>query len=163
MTDIPPFLRMRPPPGGLPDPEVQPEFYDWGPLKRFLAWVIDTLLTVALTAVAVVVFLLPLIGPFAVVVMQGLYVVVSLAYRTATLARFGATPGMAMAAIKLRRLDGSRPDAAIAFLHSLGYTLSVLFVFPQILSVVLMVVGRRGRGLSDLLLGTAVLNRAASV
>lgn len=153
------FLRMRPPPHGLPDPEVQPEFYDWVPLKRLLAWAVDVAATLAITLLALGLFALSVVGLLAFFVIPGLFLLIGLAYRTVTIARLGATPGMALAALRLRRLDGTRPDLTLAFLHSLGYTLSTMFVFPQILSVALMVVGRSGQGLSDMILGTAVLNR----
>ena len=37
--------------GGLPDPAVQPEFYEDVPLKRLLAWLVDSIL-IALVVIA---------------------------------------------------------------------------------------------------------------
>ena len=50
---------------------------------------------------------------------------------------------------------------AMGFAHTLFYTLSVAFVFPQVISVLMMVLGPRGQGLSDLVLGAVMVNRRA--
>lgn len=141
----------------LPDPALFPEFYDWVPFKRLVAWAVDTLLILLLTLVVLVatalltVFILPL-----------LYGALNIAYRTVTLARWSATPGMALMAIELRDARGGPVDGLTAFLHTLGYTGSVLTVLPQIASVALMLVTPRRQGLTDLLLGTVVINRPAA-
>ncbi|MFD0858197.1 RDD family protein [Roseovarius aquimarinus] len=140
----------------LPDPIAQPEFYEGVPTKRFLAWVIDALLICAFCVVALILTLG--IGFF---FLPALVLVVGLAYRIATLARGSATWGMALMAIELRRHDGSRLDPMTAALHSLGYAASMTFVLPQIASVVLMLITERRQGLSDIVLGTAMVNRAA--
>jgi uncharacterized RDD family membrane protein YckC len=54
--------------------------------------------------------------------------------------------------------NGQRFDAATAFLHTLGYSLSMAFVIPQILSVALMLISARGQGLTDHVLGTVAIN-----
>jgi hypothetical protein len=79
----------------------------------------------------------------------------------ATLTSGSATWGMRLAAIEFRRIDGSRFDAITAFLHTLGYTLSISSVLPQLASMVLMATGPRAQGLSDLVLGTVAINRVA--
>ena len=56
---------------------------------------------------------------------------------------------------------GQRFDGATAFLHTLGYSLSMAFVLPQILSVGLMLVSRRGQGLTDMVLGSVAINSRA--
>jgi len=79
----------------LPDPALQPEFYTDVPLKRAGAWAIDLVVTLALTLVGLVLtlfisaFFLPL-----------LFAAVSIAYRTIMLARYGATVGMMIMALK---------------------------------------------------------------
>lgn len=140
----------------LPDPQLLPEFYAWVPLKRLVAWVIDFLLILVLTVV-VLVFTLFLTTPLLPIV----YVALNIAYRTVTIARWGATPGMAMMAIELRTMAGDRPDRGLALAHTLGFTVSMLTVVPQIASVAMMLTGGRGQGLSDTLLGTVMLNRPA--
>ena len=140
----------------LPDPQLLPEFYAHVAFKRLMAWVVDTLLILILTLLVLVatalltVFILPV-----------LYVALNVAYRTVALTRWSATPGMALMAIELRDARGRRLDGITALLHTLGYTGSVLTVLPQIASVALMLTTPRGQGLTDLLLGTAMINRPA--
>ena len=140
----------------LPDPQLLPEFYAWVPLKRFVAWIIDFTLILLLTMM-VLVFTVFLTTPILPIV----YVALNIAYRTVTIARWGATPGMAVMAMELVTLDGRRPDRGLALAHTLGFTVSMITVVPQIASVAMMLTSPRGQGLSDLLLGTVMLNRAA--
>lgn len=139
----------------LPDPESQPEFYSGVPTKRLLAWVVDMALIVALCL---------LIVPFTAFVglffFPVLMLVVGFFYRWATLSGGSATWGMRLMAIEIRRLDGERLDGGTAFLHTMGYSLSMAFFLVQLASMVLMATTFRGQGLSDHLLGTVALNRA---
>jgi uncharacterized RDD family membrane protein YckC len=86
---------------------------------------------------------------------------VGFAYRTITIAKGSATWGMRLLAIELRRADGREMDAASAFAHTLGYTLSWMVPIFQLISVVLMGATERGQGLSDHVLGTVMVNRRA--
>lgn len=140
----------------LPDPEFQPEFYADVPSKRLIAWIVDSIATIALTLIPLIltlfvgIFFLPL-----------LYLAVGMAYRTVTLTLYGATPGMMLTALKLRRMDGTAPDVMLALWHSALYSAALFFVIPQVISVAMMLTSPHKRGLHDQLLGTAVLNRAA--
>lgn len=142
----------------IPDPERQTEFYSDVPTKRLLAWVFDTILILAICALLVVltVFVSLFIWPL-------LLLIVGLAYRTVTLARGSATWGMRLMAIEFRTLKGERLSLGIAFLHSLGLTISFAFPVLQVISVVLMLTTERGQGLTDLALGTVALNRRAGM
>jgi len=140
----------------LPDPISQPEFYSGVPTKRFLAWLVDSALILMFSVLALVLTLG--IGFF---FLPALMLVTGLIYRIATLSRGSATWGMALMAIELRRHDGSRLDTLTAALHTLGYSASMAFVIPQVISVILMLTGGRAQGLSDLVLGTAAVNRRA--
>ncbi len=140
----------------LPDPIAQPEFYSGVPTKRFLAWLVDSALILMFSVLALVLTLG--IGFF---FLPALMLVTGLIYRIATLSRGSATWGMALMAIELRRHDGSRLDTLTAALHTLGYSASIAFVIPQVISVILMLTGGRAQGLSDLVLGTAAVNRRA--
>jgi uncharacterized RDD family membrane protein YckC len=86
---------------------------------------------------------------------------VSLAYRTLTIAAASATPGMRLMAIEFRNLRGERFDLTTAFIHTVLFTLSISFGLPQVISVILMLVTGRKQGLTDHFLGTAVINRTA--
>jgi len=141
----------------LPDPERQPEFYADVPVKRLIAWGIDTVIIIALCLMAVL-FTLGL-GFF---IFPALYLTLGFAYRTLTIAGGSATWGMRVMAIEFRRADGDRFDLPMAALHTLGYSLSIA-VFPaQIASIVMMLSTARAQGLTDHVLGTVAINRSAS-
>lgn len=143
---------------GLPDPDMQPEFYASVPVKRLVAWVVDSLLIGGLTLLIV-----PLTGFVALFFLPMLFLVVGVAYRWVTLTRSSATPGMRLVAIEFRDADGRRLDGAMALVHTLGFTLSMAFVLPQVVSVVLMLTGARAQGLTDVILGTAAINRPSDL
>lgn len=145
-----------PHPTALPHPERHAEFYADVPAKRLGAWIIDTILIGVIVAAFVLIsaltfaFILPV-----------LILTVSFVYRYVTLARWSATPGMALMAIEFLDIDGRPFRPGTAFAHTLGYVLSVSFVLPQIASVALMLTTERRQGLSDLVLGTVAVNRSA--
>jgi len=141
---------------GLPDPETQAEFYADVPVKRAIAWVIDVVL-VFLTVVLIS-LLTAFIGFF---FFGFLMLVVGFIYRTVSLANRSATPGMRLVAIELRTRQGEKFDLPTAALHTLGYQISMAFILIQVASIVLMLTGPRGQGVTDLMLGTAAVNRAA--
>ena len=140
----------------LPDPVSQPEFYADVPVKRLVAWVIDTILIALISALIVPftfftgIFFFPL-----------LMLVSGFAYRIVTLANGSATLGMRLTALEFRDPTGARFDLSLAFWHTLGYSISFA-IFPlQIISIVLMMTTSRAQGLSDHMLGTVALNRRA--
>lgn len=140
----------------LPDPDYQAEFYADVPLKRGLAWIVDMVLIAILTVVIV-----PLTAFTALFFLPLLFLAVGFTYRVVSLARASATPGMRLMAIEFRDRTGRRFDLATAFLHTLGYTLTIATLLPQLLSIGLMLTSARGQGLSDLVLGTVAINRPA--
>jgi uncharacterized RDD family membrane protein YckC len=141
---------------GLPDPAREVEFYTGVTVKRGLAWVIDAVI-IFMTCL----LLLPFTAFTAFFWWPLLWLIVSFLYRWATLASGSATWGMRLLAIQIRDRDGSRLDPTTAFAHMLGYTVSMA-VFPvQLLSIALMFALGRGQGLTDLVLGTAAINRPA--
>ena len=137
--------------------QIPPEylFADVAP-RRALAWLIDTVLIAAITAV-----LIPLTGFIALFFLGGMYLAVSFLYRWIGLSRASGTLGMRLMGLTFRDHFGQPIDGITAFLHTLGYTLSVAFVFPQIISILLMTFTRSHQGVSDIVLGTALVNRAA--
>ena len=56
---------------------------------------------------------------------------------------------------------GAQLDLGKAFLHTLGYTVSWAVAPLQLISIVLMATSNRGQGLTDMVMGTAALNRKA--
>lgn len=139
-----------------PDPDMQPQFYDGVPSKRLLAWGVDTIVIAALTLVVI-----PFTAFIGLFFLPLLYLVIGFAYRVVTLSRGSATWGMRLMAIELRDRDDRSFDLPTAFLHTLGYTVSLAMPLLQLISVVLMLSTERRQGLSDLVLGTVALNRRA--
>lgn len=137
-----------------PDPLRHAEFYDGVTLKRAIAWIIDTVLVLGLAVVVV------LLSAFtALFVLPAVWLVISFLYRWVTMTGHSATWGMRMMGIRFLTRDGARFDGATAFLHTLGYSMSVAFVLPQVISVGLMLISPRGQGLTDHILGTVAINR----
>jgi hypothetical protein len=59
----------------------------------------------------------------------------------------------------LRRLDGGRADPALCLWHAVLYAGTMMFVFPQIASVALVLTTPYKQALNDWLLGTTLINR----
>ena len=139
---------------GLPDPYREPDFYDGVLVKRTLAWGIDIALITAMTVLAglltltVGFFLWPLF-----------FVAIGLLYRIATLSGRSATWGMRLMGVELRGHDGARFDPMQAVIYVLGYYGSVAFVLPALASIGTMLITDRRQGLTDMLLGSAAINR----
>ena len=138
----------------IPDPELNPEFYDGVPTKRLLAWVVDMLIVAVFTALAV-----PFTAFTGLFFLPFLFVVISFSYRVITLARGSATWGMRLFALELRTNEDRPFDLPTAFFHTLGYGLSWSIPLIQIASAVLMCSTERRQGVSDLVLGSVALNR----
>lgn len=138
----------------LPDPDTQPEFYAGVPAKRLLAWLVD---------MGVIIVMCLLILPFTaftgIFFFPFLLLVVGFVYRVMTLANGSATWGMRLMAIELRDTQDRPLDLGLAFLHTLGYSISLGMGFVQVISVVLMGSSAYGQGLTDMVLHTTALNR----
>ena len=138
----------------LPDPVYQAEFYSDVAKKRLVAWFIDTAVILLICLI-----ILPFTAFVALFLFPALFLVVGFAYRTLSLTSRSATWGMRMMAVELRTHRGDRFGFAEALIHTLGYSLSMAFVLPQVISVVLMAASPRGQSLTDLVLGSAAINR----
>ena len=148
--------QMYPSSSPLPDPRTQPGFYTSIPMKRLLAFVFDVLFIFALTfLVSVLTFGLGFL------VFAGIYAIISLIYRIATLSNRSATWGMRLMAMEMRTAQGARFDLGTAALHTLGTAASFAVAPLQLISVILMLTTARAQGLTDHVLGTVALNRAA--
>jgi len=140
----------------LPDPDRHAEFYAGTAFKRGMAWIVDTIVVTLLVVVVALVtaltalFILPLV-----------WLAVGFLYRWVTISGNSATWGMRLMNIEFLDRYGQRFDAATAFVHTLGYSLSMAFVLPQIISVGLMMVSRRGQGLTDMVIGSVAINSRA--
>ena len=140
----------------LPDPFAHAAFYEDTTTKRAVAWGIDVVLITVLS-----ILLTPLTLFTSIFYLPVFYMIVGIAYRTATIARLSGTLGMRAMSVELRDARGERFDLSQAFLHTLGYTTQIV-VFPlQLMSGALMIGTARGQGLTDMVLGSAAINRAA--
>lgn len=138
----------------LPDPDMQPEFYDGVVVKRLLAWIVDTVLLTALALLMV-----PFTAFTAIFYFPFLWFVVGFVYRVITIANGSATLGMRLMSIELRTQDDKPLDLGQAFLHTAGFSFSFGTFLIQIVSMVLMATSARCQGLTDMVLGTAMLNK----
>lgn len=139
---------------GLPDPRREPRFYRGVATKRALAWVIDGGITLALCLL-----ILPFTAFVGLFFWSALWMTVGFLYRWGTLASGSATWGMRAMALTLRERDGARLSGGTALAHTVGYSLSLAMIPLQLISVALMAGLGRGQGLTDMVLGTAMLNR----
>lgn len=140
----------------LPDPDYDADFYRDVVTKRGIAWLIDIALISAIVGVLIILSLF-----IALIFLPVVYFFTSFVYRWLSLAAWSGTPGMRMMAIQLRAADGRPLDGLSAFLHTTGYAISIVTFPLQMISVVMMLTTPRKQGLSDMILGTAMLNRPA--
>lgn len=143
---------------GLPDPHLHAAFYSNVATKRALAWCVDVavILTASLLLTPLTLFTSLFYFPV-------FYLVVGVVYRTLTIARGSATWGMWLMSIELRDVEGDRFDLPQAAIHTAAYTLSWV-VFPlQLLSAGVMAGTDRAQGLTDLVMGSAAINRGAGI
>ncbi|WP_394152521.1 RDD family protein [Loktanella salsilacus] len=138
----------------LPDPDDGAEFYARVPLKRALAWVVDASLVLVASVIIV-----PFTAFTALFYLPFLILMVGFAYRWFTIAGRSATWGMRLMGIELRDHTGARLDGTGALLHTLGYAVSVAAMPLQLISMGMMALTPYGRGLTDTLMGTAMINR----
>ncbi len=141
---------------GLPDPRTQPEFYRDVTVKRFLAFLVDTLAIILITVI-----IIPLTAFTALFFLGFLGWIVAFVYRVVTMANSSATPGMRLMGIEFRNQRGERLDPATGFAHVTLFMITFSMVIPQIASIIMMLTSERGQGLHDMLLGTAAINRPA--
>lgn len=140
----------------LPDPQYDADFYKDVPTKRLIAWFIDV------AAIAVITGFLTVFGLFLpLLILPLLFAVVSFVYRWMTLASGSATWGMRLMALEMRRGDGARFDGTTALFHTIGYVVSVVTFPLQLISIGMILMTARHQSLTDVILGTAALNKEA--
>ena len=142
--------------GGLPDPVTEAQFYEGVPAKRLIAWVVDVTVIFVLSLL-----LVPFTAFTALFYLPIFMAVVGFLYRWASMSRISGTTGMRLVGIELRSFEGRRLDAGTALFHVAGYATSLAFFPLQLLSMALMVITPRKQGLTDHILGTAAIRRAA--
>lgn len=141
---------------GLPDPDSQPEFYADIPVKRVIAWLIDAVVVGVISAIIV-----PFTAFTALFFFPALLVIVSVIYRTWTLTAGSSTWGMRLTGLEMRTRAGTRLDGGTALVHTVLYTIFNAIFLPQLASLLLILMTRRSQNLTDVILGTAAINKAA--
>lgn len=139
---------------GLPDPIQDAQFYAGVPVKRFVAWIIDVCIVLAVSLGFIVVTLG--IGALVAPIFMFSF---NLAYRIYFLTKQSATPGMRLCGIEIRNNLGERLGFEQAVWHTGVFTFAFMFFFTNMISIVMMLVGQRGQGLHDYVLGTTAVNR----
>ena len=145
----------------IPDPHSRPDFYDSVPSKRLIAWIVDIGLTGVLASVISIPFALfgiVLIVPL--LFIPVIWACTGFVYRWMTISSGSATWGMRLMSIELRDRDGGRLDGSTAFLHTAGTYISFAICPLQLVSMASMALTDRGQGLTDMILGTTMLNKA---
>ncbi len=137
-----------------PDPDTQPQFYTGVPTKRLVAWILDMVLIVLICLA-----ILPFTAFTGIFFFPFLMLIVGFLYRVATLTGGSATWGMRLLSLEIRQGDDRPLDGATAFLHTLGYSVSLALPVLQLISIVLMLTSARRQGLTDMVLGTVALNK----
>ena len=138
----------------LPDPAQDPTYYADLIPKRALAWAVD----VVVTLVGLILSLIVTAG-LALFVFPLVWIALAIAYRYVMLTRYDATLGMMLAALRLRRLDGTRPSPTVCFWHAAIYSGAMASLLGQIASVALLLTTPYRQGLNDLILGTTMVHR----
>ena len=145
---------------GLPDPDVDVQFYEGVPMRRLAAWLVDLVLVLLVAVPAAVLFGLLTLG-FGFAVFPAIVGGAWFLYRVLTLASGSATWGMRFTGIEFRRHDGTRFDLLFAILHT-GITAVCLGIFVlQLVSCGTILWTRYRQSLADIILGTTAINRPA--
>jgi len=104
---------------GLPDPEMDSQFYEKVPSRRLVAWVFDGIITfgitllISLLTVGLGFFIFPII-----------WLVVGLIYRTLTISSKSSTWGMRVVGIEFRDKNGQKLTTSLALAHTLIFTMT---------------------------------------
>jgi uncharacterized RDD family membrane protein YckC len=138
----------------LPDPALDPGYYADILPKRFLAWVVDVVLTLLALLVVLALTLL-----MAAAILPLVWMALAIGYRYVFLTRYDATPGMMLAGLRLRRLDGTRAEPGHILAHAAIYSLAMATIIGQIASVAILMTTPYRQALNDLVLGTTMVHR----
>lgn len=141
---------------GLPDPELDAQFYENVATKRLLAWGVDVFIAVILSlAIGFMTFGLLLFVFFPILF------VVSFLYRAITITTGSATWGMQLFGIQLRNVQGDRFSGAEALMHTFLFFVVNVSMIGLLINAIMMLIGERGQGLHDYVMGSTAINRPA--
>lgn len=145
---------------GIPDPVTDPQFYVGVPLRRLVAFVIDTIVIFVLFFVGLVIVAAVTLGIGTLLAMP-LFFATAFFYRWMLLTRNSATLGMTLTGIEVRDALGNPLSPTLAALHTAGFMVSIGFLPLAIVGWILMANSPTRQAIHDQLLGTVVINRPA--
>ena len=148
---------------GVPDPQTDPQFYDGVPLRRLIAFVLDTLVIVILWFVVLVLVFAISAATMGLALPVGILMLActGLIYRWIMLWQRSATLGMMAVGVEVRDAQGEKCSPGIAFLHSIAFLVTLYFLPLAIIGWILMASSPHRRTMHDLMLGAVVINRPA--
>lgn len=146
-----------------PDPNLHAEYYSNIVARRFMAWLLDTILITSIMAAVFVVLLITKVVTFGLMSIPlyfGFFLVPLIYYSVFLAGELAATPAMRVVGLELKTWNDGRPDYAQVVLRTIVHYLSVLFLSPLVLLVMLF--NQRRLALHDYLSGTVMVNRLAA-
>lgn len=145
---------------GLPDPDLDAQFYEGVPMRRFAAWLVDLALVLLMGVPLAVLFGLLTLG-FGFALFPAIVGGTGFLYRVLTLAGGSATWGMRFTGLEFRRHDGTRFDLLFALVHTAITAVSLGVGVLQLVSCGTILWTRYRQSLADIILGTTAINRPA--
>lgn len=145
---------------GLPDPDLDPQFYEGVPTRRFVAWLVDVAVVLLVGVPLALLFGLLTLG-FGLALFPVIVGGTGFLYRVMTLASGSATWGMRFTGLEFRRHDGTRLDLLFAVLHTAITAVALGVVVLQLVSCGTILWTRYRQSIADIILGTTAINRPA--
>lgn len=145
-------------PDGLPDPQADAAYYQGVPVRRLVAWILDTIIVGVMAGVTALLFGIVTLG-FGLFLAPLIFLSLNLVYRIGMLTNHSATVGMMFTGIEFRTLRGHRFGFWDAALHTGLYMIIFASAVGQAVSILFMLLGAYGRSLPDLVLGSVAINR----
>ena len=142
----------------IPDPLRDPQFYTGVPLRRFAAFIIDFIVIMVLTVVAMFILALGTLG-LAIPLTMVVITFTGFIYRWIMLAKRSATIGMILTGIEIRSATGDKMDNGTAFLHTAAFLVTFFFAPLMLIGWFLMLSDPFHRTMHDLFLGSVAINR----
>lgn len=146
---------------GVPDPERDPQFYQGVPLRRFVAFCVDTLVVLFLMLCLVFVGGALTLGAifFAGPLVMLMFFMTGFVYRCIMLSQRSATVGMMLTGIEIRDGDGEPMRQGTAFIHTAGFYATFFFLPLLFIGWFLMASSAHKRVMHDLILGSVAINK----
>lgn len=143
---------------GIPDPHRDPQFYQGVPLRRFVAFLIDTAVITVLCLLGAIILVLFTFGLGAVLLPLA-FVGTAFVCRWLPLSRNSATLGMVLTGVEVRDARGDYLTPQLAALHTAAFMGTLMFLPLAIIGWIMMAGSPTRRALHDTFLETVVINK----